>query len=446
MAHTAYRILIVDDDNSILFLMQKMLEKEGYVTFGAENAFDALKILENTAIDLVLSDITMPKMDGLEFLKRLKQMKPHIPVVIMTADPNLPKVKTALSQGALEFLEKPFDLDKIFSTIQRFAAERIHGRVVSLAQRRFLLITANEKKQYQLERAIIATQCKITKVENEKEALDALIQERFDLVIYAIGDKYPSHLFFEYVYTKTPDIKSICVAEEYDSDQLNHLIQIPFIDAIIFKNQVFSESDFIAVIRKLFSKDIFGMEKYMSWGVEPIQHTTTHTNDRFRFTEMMSQYLKSLHISTRFVARMENVADEFLTNALYNAPVDKDGNPLYRELDRKIGRDCNEREKCILSYAYDGHHFGLSIQDQFGSITKKQIFDGIKRCLEEGAVPSQKAGGAGLGLYFSYITLNKFIINIQPGRKTEMIGLCDLRTSLKNFDLSDKSLCIFVIN
>ena len=55
-----------------------------------------------------------------------------------------------------------------------------------------------------------------------------------------------------------------------------------------------------------------------------------------------------------------------------------------------------------------------------------------------------RAGGAGLGLYLSFLTLNKFIINISPGKKTEMIGLCDIRSSSKNFNLLDKTLTIFV--
>lgn len=443
MNTTSLRILIVDDEPNIRFLLQKMLEKEGHKALLAENGLEALKLLETNTIDLILSDIKMPQMDGLEFLSRVHVIKPQVPVIIMTADPNMPKVKAALKQGALDFLEKPFDLSHIFDTITRYATKRLTGRVVSMKDRYMLFVVRGEKRQPQLLRALLTTQGKVHQVSNEQEALELAATTPFELVVYAIGEESPDIKFFERINSLCPNVKTVCVCEQYDEAQLTQLVATTNVDSIVFKNKDFSESEFIVEIRKLFSQDIFGIEKYLAWGFEPIQHIAQHTDDRFHFIEEMSNYLKKLNISPRFISWMENIADEFLSNALYNAPVDRNGKPLYRQTDRKEGRPCQDREKCILTYAYDGNHFCISIEDHFGSINKTDIFEGIKRCILEKGQPLQQSGGAGLGLYLSFQTLNKFIINIHEGKRTEMIGLCNISSTMKKFDMMDKSLCIF---
>ncbi|MBF0349448.1 MAG: response regulator [SAR324 cluster bacterium] len=443
MKNQSYKVLVVDDDETILYLLEKILSTQ-YECISAKNALDALKIMESEPIDIVLTDIHMPEMDGVTFLKKVKNLKPHIPVIIMTADPNMPLVKTALKEGAIDFLEKPFDLDNIFEVISRYAAKRITGRVVSVKNKAILLVTNRDNKN-QLRRALASTQGNLVVVATEAEALEILRQQPFDLMVRSIEEGgMPNPEFHRETQSLSPHMKSICVLEQYDMAQMSILLDIPNIDSIVFKNNTFSESEFLVGIRKLFSRDIFGLEKYLRWGFEPIQHVTQHTDDRFQFIERMSEFLRSLKISNHFISRLENVADEFLSNALYNAPVKADGSPLYRATERTSSRACTEREKCILSYAYDGRYFGISIQDNFGAITKQDIFNGIRRCLEEQGNPSQKAGGAGLGLYLSFLTLNKFIINVSPGQKTEMIGLCDIRSSLKEYNLLDKSLTMFM--
>lgn len=444
MINPVQRILIIDDDKDILFLLEKMLSGKGYETITAENGIQGIKIIENESVDMILTDINMAEMDGLEFIEKIKIIKPQLPVIIMTSDPNVPKVKKALQHGALDFLEKPFDLDHIFKNISRYTSQRMVGRVVSLKECSQLLVTENSKKQIQIERALLSTHGSLTKATSCEQALSLLKEKPFHLLVYDVGENIPQTVFFEQVWEQFPKIKTVCVLESYDAEQLTRLVASAPIDNIVFKNKSFSEDEFIVALRKLFSRDIFGMEKYLSWGYEPIQHLVHHTDDRFKIIEKMVQYLARIKISRRFISRLEMVADEFLSNALFNAPVDNMNKPLYRNVERTHRRECTEREKPVFSYSYDGSYFGMAIQDNYGSITREQIFQGIKRCLEEKGNPSQKAGGAGLGLYMSFLTLNKFIINIKPGMKTEMIGLCNVRSSLKDFDLTDKSLSIFV--
>lgn len=443
MKSEAYRILVIDDESAVLHLLEQMLTGEGYHVHLAKNAVIGLQILEDQPIDLVLSDIHMPEMDGLEFLSKANLIKPHTPVMIMTADPNLPKVRRALKEGALDLLEKPFDLSQIFDVIARYSAKRLTGRVVSLKNREILLVSQAGSKEMLLQRALVATQANVsvTVIDEAQEWID---RKQWSILIFSMGNEPVNIELLQRFQEAHPRAKLVCVAEQYDVNQLTDLLKIPSIDSLVIKNNSFSEAEFIVEIRKLFSRDIFGMEKYLHWGFEPIQNITRHTDDRFWFIEQMSDYLRSLLVSERFISKIEMVADEFLSNALYNAPVDENGKHTYKDTERTIGRQCTPREKCIFSYAYDGQYFAISIQDNFGSIDRQLIFERIHRSIEEKGAPVQKSGGAGLGLYLSFLTLNKFIINIQPGQKTEMIGLYHIVDSKKQVGLQDRSLSIFM--
>jgi two-component system, response regulator, stage 0 sporulation protein F len=79
------RILVVDDDEAIRTLLKEELEEEGYEVIVASNARDALKLVEQEALDLVVLDIRMPGMDGLEALPRVLGLKPGLPVILNTA-------------------------------------------------------------------------------------------------------------------------------------------------------------------------------------------------------------------------------------------------------------------------------------------------------------------------------------------------------------------------
>jgi CheY-like chemotaxis protein len=111
------KILIVEDDLITRRNLSVLLSDEGYDVDQAGDGVQALEILAGRPIDLVLSDIVMPRMDGLKLLQQLQLMAPQIPVVIMTS-----YVSDSLSSvpaGAAEFIRKPFVLDDLLFKVQR---------------------------------------------------------------------------------------------------------------------------------------------------------------------------------------------------------------------------------------------------------------------------------------------------------------------------------------
>ncbi len=107
------RILVVDDQESMRLLLQDMLEEIGYEVSLAESGTEALKMLEESQFDLVLSDLNMPEMDGSVLLKEIKARYPGLPVVIITGYGTFHTEKRLMREGADGYISKPCTLAKI---------------------------------------------------------------------------------------------------------------------------------------------------------------------------------------------------------------------------------------------------------------------------------------------------------------------------------------------
>ncbi|MFD0050833.1 response regulator [Actinomycetes bacterium NPDC127524] len=114
------KILIVDDQFGIRILLNEVLHKEGYETFQAANGIQALDVVNTHSPDLVLLDMKIPGMDGIEILKRMKQVDPDIRVIIMTAYGELDMIQEAKDLGAMTHFAKPFDIDDIRAAVREY--------------------------------------------------------------------------------------------------------------------------------------------------------------------------------------------------------------------------------------------------------------------------------------------------------------------------------------
>jgi len=115
---------IVDDDQSIRWVLEKALDKAGMAVRSFADANSALKALEQTEPDALITDIRMPGMDGLELLERLRTLHPTLPVIVITAHSDLDSAVSAYQGGAFEYLPKPFDIDDVVSLARRACENR----------------------------------------------------------------------------------------------------------------------------------------------------------------------------------------------------------------------------------------------------------------------------------------------------------------------------------
>jgi two-component system nitrogen regulation response regulator NtrX len=112
------RILIIDDEESIRESVAGILSDEGFKTLAVGSAEEGLRSLEEENIDLVLLDIWMPGMDGMEALPIIKEQFPHLPVVMVSGHGTIETAVQATKMGAYDFIEKPPSYDKIVLAIK----------------------------------------------------------------------------------------------------------------------------------------------------------------------------------------------------------------------------------------------------------------------------------------------------------------------------------------
>ncbi|MCK4507391.1 MAG: sigma-54-dependent Fis family transcriptional regulator, partial [Desulfuromonadales bacterium] len=117
------RILIVDDEDGMRRLLGRVLTREGYETSTVGSGAEALRLVANERFDLVVTDIKMPEMDGLQLLEELKEFEPSLPIIVMTAYGTIENAVQALRFGAYDYIAKPFETDEIKLTVAK-ALER----------------------------------------------------------------------------------------------------------------------------------------------------------------------------------------------------------------------------------------------------------------------------------------------------------------------------------
>ncbi len=113
-----FKILVVEDDNELNQLFCRTLNRNGYVALGAYDAVQALVMLEKETVDLIISDVMMPGMDGFEFVKQLRDAKMTLPVMMITAKSDIKDKQSGFSSGADDYMVKPVDLQEMLLRVQ----------------------------------------------------------------------------------------------------------------------------------------------------------------------------------------------------------------------------------------------------------------------------------------------------------------------------------------
>ncbi|MEW5746087.1 MAG: response regulator [Nitrospirota bacterium] len=112
------KILVVDDEEIVRISCNRLLTPEGYDVKTVKSATDAFALLKAEPFDLVLTDLKMPDIDGIEVLRRVKEEWPHIEVVMITGYQTITSAVQAIKLGAFDYLEKPFTPDSILATVE----------------------------------------------------------------------------------------------------------------------------------------------------------------------------------------------------------------------------------------------------------------------------------------------------------------------------------------
>ena len=217
--------------------------------------------------------------------------------------------------------------------------------------------------------------------------------------------------------------------------ELLEMLQKQPLDHLISDSEVPDEMELVVTSVKLLSGDIFGLEKYLSWGARVTEvELSTYEEKRAALADL-GRVATEVGARRQLVTKIESSADELLMNALYDAPATR--------ADDGAGPP---PPKALLRYASDGRHFAVSVLDRYGALDKRTILDSVARARAESGKPKVEGRGAGLGLYFVMASVTRFIANIQPGERTEVVCLFDLRERGRDAGPWARSLHIFTSN
>ncbi|HOF04441.1 MAG TPA: sigma-54 dependent transcriptional regulator [Syntrophales bacterium] len=118
------RVLVVDDEINMQVVLRAMLKKEGYEVLTARDGLEALKILAGTEVDVVVTDLKMPRLDGMGLLERVMEEYPSTPVIMITAHGTVATAVDALKKGAFDYVTKPFEQDELKNVVLKAVKTR----------------------------------------------------------------------------------------------------------------------------------------------------------------------------------------------------------------------------------------------------------------------------------------------------------------------------------
>jgi cyclic di-GMP phosphodiesterase len=161
------QVLIVDDEEAIREVVSTLLETQGYACSAVANGREAVERLKKNSLDLVLSDMLMPEMDGLQLLSWLHSHDPEIPMIMVTAMHDVSTALEAIRRGAYDYILKPFEKDQLFLSVRR-----------ALEHRRLLL--ENRHYQRNLEQLVAQRTAELRKALTE-------LEQSYDATLEALG-------------------------------------------------------------------------------------------------------------------------------------------------------------------------------------------------------------------------------------------------------------------
>jgi len=136
-------LLIVDDERSIREGCREVAQSIGYTTYVADNTEHALRVLDTVALDVVLLDLRLPGIGGLEILKQVKRRRPETVVVVMTGYASVASAVQAMKQGAFDYVTKPFNLEEL-----RLILDRVLGHLQLTSENRILRQQVKRKEGF----------------------------------------------------------------------------------------------------------------------------------------------------------------------------------------------------------------------------------------------------------------------------------------------------------
>jgi DNA-binding NtrC family response regulator len=111
-------ILVVDDETMILHVFKRLLSSEGYTVLTASNGKEALELVRKKSVELVILDLKLPDMSGIDILRRIRRLRENVEVIVITGHGTMKTVRAAMRLGAYDYITKPFDDNHVRALVE----------------------------------------------------------------------------------------------------------------------------------------------------------------------------------------------------------------------------------------------------------------------------------------------------------------------------------------
>jgi DNA-binding response OmpR family regulator len=286
-----------------------------------------------------------------------------------------------------------------------------------------LIVTPDRKTQRTVQRILGVTGYHV-EIADELEQGMRLMQHRTPLLVVVDGNAATSpqsDAFFAEARARGAEACMTLLA----ADAAVHVPRILGLGAItnllVHQMPILAE-ELTTTVHKLIRRDLFGAEKYLLWGTELFSHTLAKASERAPLVSQIAEEVRVRGQSARVASMAMLVADELLSNAVHNAPVDANGEHFRKDVARNIEIDLPGRDTVKLRWGCDARYLAIEVTDQYGSIDRETIL----RALAKNDI-RETGGGAGMGIALAYRSCDHLVFNLAPGKRTEIIALIDVR-------------------
>lgn len=290
-------------------------------------------------------------------------------------------------------------------------------------EKSILIVTPDRKTQRTVQRILGVTGYPIDVADALEQGM-RLMEHRAPLLVVVDGTAAVSPVadaFFTEAQARGAEACMTLLAADA-ADHVPRILGLGAITNLLVHPMPILAEELTATVHKLIRGDLFGAEKYLLWGTELHAHTITKASQRAKLVNQLANDVRGRGQSARVASMAMLVADELVSNAVHNAPVDDRGEHYRKDIPRDIEIELTDRHAVQLRWGCDARYLAIEVTDQFGSLDR----DTILRSLARSDV-RESGGGAGMGITLAYRSCDHLVFNLSPGTRTEIIALIDVR-------------------
>ncbi|HEX7704157.1 MAG TPA: hypothetical protein VF403_25620, partial [Kofleriaceae bacterium] len=210
------------------------------------------------------------------------------------------------------------------------------------------------------------------------------------------------------------DARVICILPRSNLAAVVDTMQASDRVAGLLTTEQFDSRELSALATRVLVGDIFGLEKMINWGTLVHSQLVGDYQEKSLAISQISEFAELMGVRRKYRESIEQCVDEMLMNALYDAPVDENGQPLFSEIPTKTRISLRVEQKVVVQYACDGKRFAVSVRDAFGTLERATVLRYLHKCLHAEQQIDRKVGGAGLGLYLMVNSATAVLFNVLP--------------------------------